>query len=81
MGMHAANLEHSPRLKRMLRALRGGWHSTMELCRAVDSCAVHSDVAELRANGIGIETFSHVNSNGRRVWYYRIEKQLAKGAA
>jgi len=55
--MHAARLEASPRLQRVLWALMDGqWHTTRELIVAAEVCAVNSCIAELRANGVAIET-------------------------
>jgi len=71
--MHAARLETSPRLKSVMAALWDGeWHSTMELAMRTGGCAIHSDIAELRANGIEIESrYEGVSANGRRVYAYR----------
>lgn len=55
--MRAARLETSPRLQRVLWALMDGqWHTTRELIVAAEVCAVNSCIAELRANGVAIET-------------------------
>ncbi len=54
--IHAARLSESPRLQRLAKVLAGGgWHSTRGLMLLAELCAVNSAVAELRANGIGVE--------------------------
>lgn len=66
--MNAADLASSDRLQRVARVLAGGeWHSTREIVHAADVCAVNSAVAELRENGLHIET--RCVSKGR--WEYR----------
>jgi len=43
--------------------------------QATNSCAVHSDISELRANGIHvIREYKGKNENGRQLNYYRLEK-------
>mgnify|MGYP000442267842 CR=1 FL=1 len=55
--MRWARIESSPRLQRVLWAMMDGqWHSTRELIVEAEVCAVNSCIAELRANGIEIET-------------------------
>jgi hypothetical protein len=72
--MHAANPETSSRLKRMLYYLRQypAGATTLELQRWTDSCAVHTDIAELRAAGHVIERKCQgKNKNGRWINVYR----------
>jgi hypothetical protein len=53
--MHAAKLENSPRLQRVLAFLRRrGPATTLEIAQACTVCAVNSIVDELRANGFTI---------------------------
>lgn len=53
--MHAARLEKSERLQRVLALLEDGrWHSTLDIVIGAGVCAVNSCIAELRANGIAI---------------------------
>lgn len=67
--MHAARVEKSERLKRVLALLSdGAWHSTLDIVRNAGVCAVNSCVAELRANGCAIIC--------RRVWKERFEYRL-----
>ena len=55
-AIHAARLSESPRLQRLAEVLAGGgWYSTRDLFMQAGICAVNSAVAELRANGIGVE--------------------------
>lgn len=66
-SMRAASLR-SPRLRRVLRVLSmGGEHSTRDLIRRADVCAVNSCIAELRANGVAVA--SRVVDGH---WYYRL---------
>jgi hypothetical protein len=67
MAMHAAKLKNSPRLQRVdkfLSDLRP--HTTRDIIRGADVCAVNSCVAELRANGRTINGHWH---DGK--FYYR----------
>ncbi|MYD99749.1 MAG: hypothetical protein F4Y03_00510 [Alphaproteobacteria bacterium] len=72
--MNSASLETSPRLQRTLAALRaaGGWLTTREIIAEADVCAVNSCIAELRDNGVLIESKQETWSGGRRVWSYRL---------
>ena len=73
--MHAGKLSNSPRLRRLLDVLEAhpDGLTTMELIHWTGSCAVHSDVAELRANGIKVGCQYERTVNGRRVYRYRLE--------
>lgn len=56
MSMHAAKIEDSPRLQKVLTFLRRqGQATTREISRACDVYAVNSIVAELRANGFTVD--------------------------
>ena len=56
-GIHYAKLKTSERLQRTHWLLRDyQWHGTREIMHAANVCAVNTVIAELRANGIGIET-------------------------
>ena len=75
--MNAARLDRSPRLQRVLDCLqRGGWWTTRQLIQYATVCAVNSCIAELRANGIPVES-DVIYRGGRRIWRYR----LAEGEA
>lgn len=55
MAMHAAKLEDSPRLQKVLNFLRfHGVRTTMEIMQGCHVCAVNSIIAELRENGFTI---------------------------
>jgi biotin operon repressor len=74
--MHHAKLEKSPRLQRVLRLLADGReHSTRQIIRRADVCAVNSCIAELRENGIQIAARSE-----KGVWYYRLGPRPAPAA-
>lgn len=54
--MHAAKLETSPRLQRVLAVLRPGKAlTTREIVIQAGVCAVNSCISELRMNGYSIE--------------------------
>ena len=74
--MHAADLAKSPRLRRTLDVLRAhpAGLTTMALVQWTGSCAVHSDVAELRANGIPVTCEYQGLRDGRRIYLYRVEE-------
>lgn len=56
MTMHAARIESSARLRRTMAVLEDGrWHTTREIMREADVCAVNSCIAELRENGLDVE--------------------------
>ena len=75
MSLHAARLDRSPRLQRTLAALRDGeWHSTRDILRDAHICAVNSCIAELRANGYVITCQQRIGSDGRRLFFYRLEE-------
>lgn len=71
--MHAAPLT-SPRLQRVLRALRGGeWRSTRALVRGAGVMAVSACVAELRTHGARIECRRRRLEEPRIwIWEYRL---------
>ncbi|GAB4173821.1 MAG: hypothetical protein Fur0039_15440 [Rhodocyclaceae bacterium] len=67
--MHAASVEKSARLQRVLWLLLDEqWHTTMEIIEGARVCAVNSIISELRANGVAIET----RCMGRGVYAYRL---------
>ncbi|MCX8017381.1 MAG: hypothetical protein N2690_05725 [Rhodocyclaceae bacterium] len=70
--MHAARIERSARLQRVLRLLADGrWHSTLDIVNGAGVCAVNSCIAELRANGYAVAC--------RRVGQERFEYRLEGG--
>jgi len=71
--MHAARLEASERLKRVLTLLKDGqWHSTLDIVMGAGVCAVNSCVAELRANGFRVEC----RRVGRERFEYRLVEEV-----
>jgi len=77
---HAANLLTSRRLQTLRDALSDGtWHSCWSLQQKTGSMAVHSEIAELRANGLDVrQRYSGRTPSGRRISEYRIP--LSQGA-
>jgi hypothetical protein len=66
-SMHAARLEHSPRLRRVADLLADGRpHSTLDIVLGAGVCAVNSCVAELRWNGLAINCWREADT-----WYYQ----------
>ena len=73
--MHAALIANSPRLQRAATLLADGrWHSTREIIEGANVCAVSSCAAELRANGLPVET----EWRGH-VCYYRRPTEMKQG--
>lgn len=74
--MNSANWRESPRLRRVLAALRraDGELTTREIMVEADVCAVNSCIAELRDNGFDIRCRQQV-VGGRRLWLYRLAGQ------
>ena len=68
--MHAAVLERSDRLQRvldLLTAAKGQWLSTWEIQQGARTCATGTCVAEIRANGIPVEC-----RREGKVWRYKL---------
>lgn len=71
--MHAARLEHSPRLQRVHDLLSDGReYSTFEIVHAAKVCAVNSIISELRDNGCEIKCRQIAGESGERLWLYRM---------
>lgn len=74
--MHAATLDTSERLARVLALLkrRGGrGATTREIIAEAKVCAVNSIVAEIRANGVAVECrYEGKTEDGSRVYRYAI---------
>jgi len=68
--MHAAAIDRSPRLQRVLDYLRGGPRTTLEIVRGCGVCAVNSVIAELRANGYQVDC--SVVQGKRGVYLYEL---------
>lgn len=70
--MHAATIAGSDRLRRVLLVLADGKaHTTRDIIEQAHVCAVNSCVAELKANGIGIDC----RCIGRGRFEYRMEAE------
>ena len=68
--IHAARLEHSPRLQRLLALLQDGQrHSTRDCVMQAHVMAVSAAVTELRANGIPVQC----EQIGRGLWEYWLQ--------
>jgi hypothetical protein len=66
--MHCAKLNKSDRLKRVAKFLDDRKkHSTLEIIKGANVCAVNSIVSELRANGLDIDC-----SRKGDVWFYKL---------
>ena len=75
MASHHAKLENSERLQSTLRVLKDfGWHTSEEIYQRTKSMAVHSDIHELRKNGLLIDQRYRkgLSPNGRRISEYRL---------
>ena len=74
--MHAARVDRSERLQRVLAVLGDHQeHSTFDIVVSAAVCAVNSIVAELRANGHSITCRQDRDPRGGRVWLYRLERR------
>lgn len=72
--MHAARLDHSPRLQRVADLLADGReYTTREISRQADVFAVNSIMAELRANGYDVRC----KCLGRGLFVYWIPREEA----
>ena len=70
--MHAAQVDRSPRLQRVLAVLEDGReHSTRDILATAEVCAVNSIIAEIRANSYRV-TCRQVPGLYGRVWLYRL---------
>lgn len=71
--MHAGRIETSGRLKDTYAVLADRqWHSTRDIARLTGSCAVHSDIAGLRANKFKIARRQSTRMM-TRIYEYRLE--------
>ncbi|MCX8017056.1 MAG: hypothetical protein N2690_04020 [Rhodocyclaceae bacterium] len=68
--MHAARIETSPRLRRVLELLSDGRaKTTLEIVAGAGVCAVNSCIAELRANGYPVRCWREGD-----LWFYQLER-------
>jgi hypothetical protein len=76
---HAANLKRSERLQRLLKALRADcYKTTCMLQTETGSMAVHSDIHELRCEGIPVAPAKYFgkNSNGKKIYGYKLMEKV-----
>lgn len=67
--IHYAQLENSPRLKRLLKLMKDGRaRTTLEIIQQAQVCAVSTAIAELRLNGFEIEC----ESVRKGIYQYRL---------
>ena len=82
--MNHADLSKSQRLQTVARLLRDfpDGLTTFGLASACGSVAIHSDVAELRANGLAVECqYEGQTAEGRRVYRYVLAQPAALEAS
>jgi hypothetical protein len=71
--MHSARLSRSDRLQRVADLLLDGRpHTTLDIIKAANVCAVNSIISELRANGMKI-----LCRRSGDVWQYQLLKEGA----
>jgi hypothetical protein len=72
--MHFADAKKSHRLRRTIKALGRSWRTTAQLQAETGSMAVHTDIAELRANGKDVLCrYDHTDKQtGSRIYRYRL---------
>ena len=75
MSSHHANLKNSERLQSTLSVLADHrWHTSEEIYHRTQSMAVHSDIHELRKNGLIIDQRYRkgLTSKRRRISEYQL---------
>jgi hypothetical protein len=73
--IHAGRIETSRRLQAVHRALLDGPKTSAELQRFTGGMAIHSDIAELRAQGIPVAPakYLHKTTDGHKIYLYAME--------
>ena len=67
--MNYANIEKSLRLQKVITVLKDKkWHSTMDIIKRAEVCAVNSIITELRLNGFDIKCKRDANK-----WLYQLQ--------
>jgi len=67
--MNYANIEKSLRLQKVITVLKDkNWHSTMDIIKRAEVCAVNSIITELRLNGFDIKCKRDANK-----WLYQLQ--------
>lgn len=75
---HAASLKRSERLQNLLKALRTDYYKTTCMLQTeTGSMAVHSDIHELRCDGVPVAPAKYFgrNSNGKKIYGYKLIKE------
>ena len=76
---HAASLKRSERLQRLLRALSADYYKTTSILQAqTGSMAIHSDIHELRCEGVPVAPAKYFgkNSNGKKIHGYKLMEKV-----
>jgi len=78
--IHYVKIENSPRLQAMLTVLeKTGARTTLDLQHLTGSMAVHTDIAELRANGYAIRRdYIGRTAAGRQIHKYTLLGRMEK---
>lgn len=74
---HFAQLKNSERLQLLKKMLSDRqWHTTEEIALCTGSMAVHTDIHELRKNGVNVSPAKYCgrSTTGRKIYAYRIER-------
>jgi len=67
--MNYANIEKSLRFQKVIKVLKDkNWHSTMDIIKRAEVCAVNSIITELRLNGFDIKCKRDANK-----WLYQLQ--------
>jgi DeoR/GlpR family transcriptional regulator of sugar metabolism len=71
---HAADIDKSARLKKLLEILADGFeYSTAELQERTGSMAIHTDIHELRSNGYAVKCRYVGKHDDKKVYAYKLE--------
>lgn len=76
---HAASLKRSERLQRLLRALSADYYKTTSILQAqTGSMAIHSDIHELRCEGVPVAPAKYFgrNRNGSKIYGYKLMEKV-----
>lgn len=74
-----ANLQRALKVLRIARAQGDGSLTTMQIVKRARVYAVNSVIAELRENGCEISCEQRIDADGKRRWFYRLEKEPVNG--
>lgn len=71
---HAADIDKSARLKKLLEILADGFeYTTAELQEKTGSMAIHTDIHELRSNGYAVKCRYVGKQDGKKIYSYKLE--------